>query len=82
MTTDNFCLRLIQTSQTGGQWFNVTSPFSIPRKSQRSCKGPFEGENSKSEPQAKSGAWRSAVEASGQSWQSRSGWRGSARARG
>jgi hypothetical protein len=34
MTTDNFCLhlrnRLIQTSQTGGQWYNDTSPFSIP----------------------------------------------------
>jgi len=22
--------RLIQTSQTGGQWYNDTSPFSIP----------------------------------------------------
>ncbi len=34
MTTDNFCLylqnRLNQTSQTGGQWYNDTSPFSIP----------------------------------------------------
>jgi hypothetical protein len=34
MTTDNFCIylqnRLIQTSQTGGQWYNDTSPFSIP----------------------------------------------------
>jgi hypothetical protein len=34
MTTDNFCSylqnRLIQTSQTGGQWYNDTSPFSIP----------------------------------------------------
>jgi len=34
MTTDNFCFyvqnRLIQTSQTGGQWYNDTSPFSIP----------------------------------------------------
>ncbi len=33
MTTDNFCFylqnRLIQTSQTGGQWFSDTSPFSI-----------------------------------------------------
>jgi hypothetical protein len=32
MTTDNFCFylqsSLIQTSQTGGQWYN--SPFSIP----------------------------------------------------
>jgi hypothetical protein len=31
MTTDNFCLylqnRLIQTSQTGGQWYSDTSPF-------------------------------------------------------
>jgi hypothetical protein len=34
MTTDNFCFYLqnreIQTSQTGGQWYNDTSPFSIP----------------------------------------------------
>ena len=34
MTTDNFCFylqnRLIQTSQTGGQWYSNTSPFSIP----------------------------------------------------
>jgi hypothetical protein len=34
MTTDNFCFylqsRLFQTSQTGGQWYNDTSPFSIP----------------------------------------------------
>ncbi len=34
MTTDNFCLylqnRLIQTSQTGGQWYSDTSPISIP----------------------------------------------------
>ncbi len=33
MTTDNFCFylqnRLIQTSQTGGQWYCDTSPFSI-----------------------------------------------------
>ncbi len=33
MTTDNFRFylanRLIQTSQTGGQWYNDTSPFSI-----------------------------------------------------
>ncbi len=32
--TDNFCFnlqnRLIQTSQTGGQWYSDTSPFSIP----------------------------------------------------
>jgi hypothetical protein len=31
---DNFCFylqnRLIQTSQTGGQWYSDTSPFSIP----------------------------------------------------
>jgi hypothetical protein len=26
MTTDDF----LQTSQTGGQWYNDTSPFSIP----------------------------------------------------
>jgi hypothetical protein len=34
MTTDIFCFylqnRLIQTSQTGGQWYSDTSPFSIP----------------------------------------------------
>jgi hypothetical protein len=34
MTTDNFCFylqnRLIQTSQTGGQLYSDTSPFSIP----------------------------------------------------
>jgi hypothetical protein len=34
MTTDNFYFylhnRLIQTSQTGSQWYNDTSPFSIP----------------------------------------------------
>ncbi len=34
MRTDNFCIHLqnrqIQTSQTGGQWYSDTSPFSIP----------------------------------------------------
>jgi hypothetical protein len=34
MTADNFCFylqnRLIETSQTGGQWYSDTSPFSIP----------------------------------------------------
>ncbi len=34
MTTDNICFhlqnRLIQTSETGGQWYSDTSPFSIP----------------------------------------------------
>ncbi len=34
MTTDNFCFylqnRLIQTSETGGQQYSDTSPFSIP----------------------------------------------------
>jgi len=34
MTTDNFCFylqnRLVQTSQTGGQWYSDTPPFSIP----------------------------------------------------
>ncbi len=34
MATDNFCFflqnRLIQTSQTGGQRYSDTSPFSIP----------------------------------------------------
>jgi hypothetical protein len=33
-TTEIFCFylqnRLIQTSQTGGQWYSDTSPFSIP----------------------------------------------------
>jgi hypothetical protein len=34
MTTDNFCFYLqnrpIPTSQTGGQWYSDTFPFSIP----------------------------------------------------
>jgi len=34
MPIDYFCVylqnRLIQTSQTGGQWYSDTSPFSIP----------------------------------------------------
>jgi hypothetical protein len=34
MTAENFCFylqnRLIQTGQTGGQWYSDTSPFSIP----------------------------------------------------
>jgi hypothetical protein len=34
MTPDNSCFylqnRLIQTSQTGGQWYSNTYPFSIP----------------------------------------------------
>jgi hypothetical protein len=34
VTTDNFCFylqnRLIQTNQTGGQWYSDTSPISIP----------------------------------------------------
>jgi len=34
MTADNFCFylqnRIIQTSQTGGQWYSDASPFSIP----------------------------------------------------
>jgi hypothetical protein len=42
MTTDNFGFylqnRLIQTSQTGGQWYSDTSPFSIPWSvSQSAC---------------------------------------------
>jgi hypothetical protein len=45
MTTDNFCFylpnRLIQTSQTGGQWYSDTSPLSIPcynyRTQQKNC---------------------------------------------
>jgi len=36
MTTDNFCFylqnRLIQTSQTGGQWYSDTSPLVFPIK--------------------------------------------------
>ncbi len=40
MTTDNFCFylqnRLIQTSQTGGQQYSGTSPFSIPCMYERS----------------------------------------------
>ncbi len=40
MTTDDFCFylqnRLIQTSQTGGQWYSDTSPFSIPWSNLRS----------------------------------------------
>ncbi len=49
MTTDNFCFylqnRLIQTSQTGGQWYSDTSPSSIPcfdlqnDFSERRCRG-------------------------------------------
>ncbi len=34
MTTGNFCFylenRLIQTSQTGGQWYSDTSPLEFP----------------------------------------------------
>jgi hypothetical protein len=34
MTTDNLCFylqnRLIQISQTGGEWYSDTYPFSIP----------------------------------------------------
>jgi hypothetical protein len=34
ITTDNFCFyfqnRLIQTSQTGGQWYSDTSPLVFP----------------------------------------------------
>jgi hypothetical protein len=34
MMTDNLCFylqnRLSKTSQTGGQWYSDTSPFSIP----------------------------------------------------
>ncbi len=43
MTTDNFCFylqnRLIQTSQTGGQRYSDTSPFSIPWLRQRTQPG-------------------------------------------
>jgi hypothetical protein len=38
MTIDNFCFylqnRLIQTNQTGSQWYSDTSPFSFPCTSQ------------------------------------------------
>jgi len=41
MTTGNFCFysqnRLIQTSETGGQWYSDTSPFSIPWLSSMLC---------------------------------------------
>jgi hypothetical protein len=40
LTNDNFCFylqnKLIQTSQTGGQWYSDTSPFSIP------CRYPYQ----------------------------------------
>jgi hypothetical protein len=43
MRTEIFCFylrnRLIQTSQTGGQWYSDTSPFSIPCSE---CRGAFE----------------------------------------
>ncbi len=43
MTTDNYCFylqnRLIQTSQTGGQRYNDTPPFSIPCISIRTARG-------------------------------------------
>jgi len=42
MTTDNFCFylqnRLIQTSQTGGQQYSDTSPFSILWANHSKCK--------------------------------------------
>ncbi len=41
MTTDNFCFylqnKLNQTSQAGGQWYNDTSPFSIPWPNGQTC---------------------------------------------
>jgi hypothetical protein len=43
MTTDKFCFylqnRLIQTSQTGGQQYSDTSPFSIPCITQNIIQG-------------------------------------------
>jgi hypothetical protein len=34
MTTSNFCFylqnRLIQTGETGGEWYSDTSPYNIP----------------------------------------------------
>ncbi len=48
MTTDNFCFyfqnRLIQSSQTGGQWYSDTSPFDIPRHSALQYLVPHNGE--------------------------------------
>ncbi len=45
MTTDSFCFylqyRLIQTSQTGGQQYSDTSPFSIPCLGQRLLRSLF-----------------------------------------
>jgi hypothetical protein len=39
MTTENCCLYLqngpVQTSQTGGQQYSDTSPFSIPQRGER-----------------------------------------------
>ncbi len=50
MTTDNFCFnlqnRLIQTSQTGGQWYSDTSHFSIPRVEHTTRNPKMEGLNS------------------------------------
>jgi hypothetical protein len=41
MTTDNFCFylqnRLIQISQTGGQWYSDSSPFSIPWRNRQTA---------------------------------------------
>ncbi len=49
MTTDNFCVYLqnrpVQTSQTGGQWYGDTSPFSIP--CQGHMYGSARGENAR-----------------------------------
>ncbi len=43
MTTDNFCFylqnRLIQTSQTGGQWYSDTSPLVFPDSAAQSRRG-------------------------------------------
>jgi hypothetical protein len=60
MTTDNFCFhlqnRLIQTSQTGGQWYSDTSPFSIPWLHNN---GSFTLETSVSETVGDSDMWQS-----------------------
>jgi nitric oxide synthase oxygenase domain/subunit len=41
MTTDDFCFylqnRLIQTGQTGSQWYSDTSPFSFPLNVPLTC---------------------------------------------
>jgi hypothetical protein len=52
MTTDDFCFylqnRLIQTSQTGGQWYSDTFPLSIPwREREKKRESESESESEK-----------------------------------